>query len=205
MTKTKDDTLNVTLSTSFTILSTLISITTLIVAIILFDRFGINAKFKERQVDTVLEFVKELKGISLTVSTRRFTYLNYIRKCINLERLPKDTYNTDKTKTLLFPDNYKDLLNIFSKARQDPWLPDEIKKKLEFIDINGTSQVEQFNDDECVRLNINRDGAEPWRVTHPKFTFEMFSINLADLLTTVVKWIRDHSNIKVDFDIIEKH
>ncbi len=107
LTKTKDESFNTTLSTSFTVLSTLISVTALIVAIILFDRFGINAKFKERQLEIVLELVQELKTIRLSVSTERFTYVNYVRKCINLEKLPKQTYAVDKVKTLLFPDNFE--------------------------------------------------------------------------------------------------
>jgi hypothetical protein len=79
ITRTKDESLNTTLSTSFTIVSTIVAIITLIVAIVFFDRYGFNSKFKEKQLDTVLSLVNELKILSLTVSNGEWTYLNYIR------------------------------------------------------------------------------------------------------------------------------
>jgi hypothetical protein len=138
------------------------------------------------------------------VSNDKFTYLNYIRKCNNLEKLPKEFYNIDKTKTLLFPDNFDLLFKPFFKFRQNPWLPNEIKRKLEFLNIYGSYKMIEFDNSKYVKLNINNGESETWHQTFPKFTFEMFSINLADLLSTISKWLSDHSNIKVDFNLMEK-
>jgi len=204
MTKTKDESLNSTLSTSFTIVSTLVAIITLIVAIILFDRFGVNAKFKEKQLDTVLELVNELKLLSLTVSNGQQTYLNYVRKCINLEKLPKGIYDVDKKKTLLFPENFYQILKPIYALFASPWLPSEIKEKMMFLNIFATDNINDFDYSKYVKIDINKMGTEPWVVTAPKFTFEMFSINLSVLLTTTLKWINQHSNIKVEFDLIEE-
>lgn len=205
LTRTKDETLNTTLATSFTILSTLISITTLIVAIILFDRFGINAKFKERQVDTILELVNELKAIHLSPSSEKIAYANYIRKCKNFERFPKSVYEVDKTKILLFPANFEKLISPVFRFYYNPWLPMEIKNKLDFLNIMGSYQADNISNSEYVKLDVNNSGISPWEATIPKFTFEMFSINLSILLSTVTKWLSDHSTINIDFDIIKKH
>ncbi len=89
--------------------------------------------------------------------------------------------------------------------RQNPWLPEEIKNKLEFLNIYGSFKMGNFDDSQYAKLNINDDKPESWRTTMPKFTFEMFTINLADLLLTITKWLENHSNIKIDFDIMEKH
>lgn len=203
ITKTKDESLNSTLSTSFTIVSTIVAIITLIVAIAFFDRYGFNAKFKERQLDTVLSLVNELKLMSITISNGEWTYLNYIRKCSNLEKLPKHIYGVDKTKTLLVPDNFYELLKSVYILYNSPWLPPEIKEKMNFLNIFAKNEIDDFDNSKYVKLNINGLGTEPWVITAPKFTFEIFSINLSELLVTTLKWITEHSNVKVDFDLVE--
>ena len=79
-TRNGDEEFNTTISTSFSVVSAIISIITLIVAIILFDRFGVNSKFKEKQVDLVLTLVNELSTIGMTISTHKYTYLKLYQK-----------------------------------------------------------------------------------------------------------------------------
>jgi hypothetical protein len=203
LTKTKDETFNTTLSTSFAIFSTLISITILIVAVVLFDRFGINAKFKERQVDTVLDLVSEIKTIKLNPSSK-IRYVNYIRKCNELQRQLPAFYEADKTKTLLFPNNFSELIAPVFTFYDNPWLPVDIKQKLEFLNIIVTYDFEDFTNDDYIKLDINNAATTPWQVTIPKFSFEMFSINLATLLSTITNWLNDHSTININFDIMER-
>lgn len=203
-TKAKGESLNSTLSTSFTVVSALVAIITLIVAVILFDRYGFNAKFKEKQLDMVLSLVNELKLLSLTVSNGQLTYLNYVRKCINLERLPRNTYDVDKTKTLLVPDNFYELLKPLYILFSSPWLPSEIKEKMSFLNILGTNTVNDFDYSRYMRMNVNNKGVEPWVITAPTFTFGTFSSSLSELLTTTLEWIDHHSNVKVDFNLIEE-
>jgi hypothetical protein len=208
ITKTKDETLNSVISTALTAVSTIVAIITLIVGVILFDKFGINAKFKERQLDIVLNLISELKLINLTVSNGDFIYVNYMRKCINLETLlinhHIDLYHKDKTKVLLLPSNFENLLNPIDKLLKNAWMPQEIKSKTEFLNIYLGKPVEKIDYSIHVSLDINNYGEAPWLETVPKLTFEMFTINLSNLITTTLLWIKQHSNINIDFDIIDE-
>lgn len=203
-TKSKEESLNTTLAISFTAVSTIVSIITLIVAVILFDKYGLNAKFKEKQLETVLSLIYELKLLSLTVSNGELTYMNYIRKCINLKRFPKNTYDVDKTKILLVPDNFYELLTPLYILYSSPWLPSEIKKEMNFLNIYGTNNIDDFDNSKYVSLNINNQGKKPWVITTPIYTFDSFSNSLFSLLTTTLQWLDHHSSIEVDFDLIEE-
>ena len=202
-TKTNNESLNTVLQTSFTIIGALVSLITLIVAVILFDRFGVNAKFKEKQLDVVLTLINELKILSFTVSNGKLTYLNYIRQCVNLEQFPSNTFDLDKRKTLLIPSNFEELIRPIYRLHQSSWLPIEIKEKLNFMYFNALNEVDLNNYSKYVKLNVDEKGEAPWLITHPTYTFEEFSINLSLLLTTTLSWINQHSTIEVDFDLIE--
>lgn len=204
-TKTKDESLNSTISTSLMIVSTLVTIITLFVAILLFDRFGVNAKLKEKQLNTVLELINEFKLLRLTVSNEQWMYINYIKKCTNLEMLPKDIYNDDKSKALLIPYNFHNLLKPIYILLTSVWLPSDIKEKMNFLNFFAVKSIDDFDFSKYVKLDINNMGIEPWVITAPRFTFEMFSINLSILLNSTLQWIKQHSDINVDFDLIDEN
>lgn len=190
------------ISTSFTILSFIISVITLVVAIILFDRFGFNAKFKEKQLDTVLILIEELKLLSITINTENHRYINFIRVSNNLKLLPADIYNSDKNKTILLPSNIVEILRPIYILYNNSWLPLEIKEKMKFLDIYMIESVNDFNKSKYVKLNINNQGVEPWCISEPTLKFDAFSNNLSNLLTTILTWVRSHSSIDIDFDLI---
>lgn len=204
VTKTSEESLNSTLSISFTIISVIVSIITLIVAVIFFDRYGFDTKFKERQLDTVLSLVNELKLLDLTISNGKCKYLNYVRYCGNLDILPKEIYGADKRKILLVPYNYDKLIKTLYTLYKNPWLPIEIKEKMSFMYFFATETVTDFENSNYVKLDINNMGAEPWVITAPEFTFDNFSINFSLLLATIIDWISEHSSVKIDFDLLEE-
>lgn len=71
---------------SLTIFATYSSIGTLIIAIFLYDKFGINAKFKEKQVFKVLDVAYFLVKMHISAETRGMTYLYNVLK-------PKTTFD----------------------------------------------------------------------------------------------------------------
>jgi hypothetical protein len=82
-------------------------------------------------------------------------------------------------------------------------LPLEIKERINFLNVFAISKIDDFDNSKYVKLDINGLGSEPWLITAPKFTFEMFSINFSSLLTSTLNWIAQHSDVKVDFNLID--
>jgi hypothetical protein len=90
------------------------------------------------------------------------------------------------------------LIFPISRFLQSDWFPKELKTKLEFLNIYGGFKCEEPNNLKYAKLQINKTNTEQWLIIFPKFTFEMFSINMANLPSTTIKWVADHSNIEID-------
>jgi hypothetical protein len=195
------DSWNSVLSLSFTILGTLLSIATLLIAMLLFDRFGINAKFKDRQVDKVLELAIYLKETNISASTNKFRYFINASQSFISRRYEFPQYKTDENKTILFPGNYEELFKQLNEIRNNYWLPQEIKIKMKFLEIYGLADVENHLEDQYVRLDINNNAQGEWKQSFPRITLEMFNINLHDLLREIDVWLKKHSNVTVDLKL----
>ncbi|MEO6540068.1 MAG: hypothetical protein ABIN74_03710 [Ferruginibacter sp.] len=199
--KGKTESWNSVLSLSFTILGTIATIATLIIALFLYDKFGINAKFKEKQADTVLELATALKKTQLSASTKGINYLLHVKQAThsNLDIIP--SYKADRNKTLLFSTNYEKLLSPILEFYYSYWLPKEIKEKMKFLDIMALVTVDDSSDEQYVKLIINNEKDAFWAQSFPKLSFEMFSINFHNLLKEVNAWLKIHSSIPVDLNI----
>ena len=199
--KDTTDSWNSVLSLSFTILGTIATIATLIVAFLLYDRFGISAKFKENQVDKVIELAILLKEINITISSNKRTY--FVHKVQSDLKLMEDIpgYTTDSAKTVLFPDNFFGLINNVTNIRKNHWLPKEIKDRMKFLDIPMLIAVENPLSDEYVRLNLNNSASNVWMQSHPKLSFYMIAINLHNLFKEINSWLSQHSSIQIDLEL----
>ena len=85
-----NDSLISILSTSFTALGAIATLFTLFIALMLYQRFGIESRFIERQTDKTLELVDIIKGKVLNIETNKFTY--YLRFSIDDKHLKKEEF-----------------------------------------------------------------------------------------------------------------
>jgi hypothetical protein len=199
--KENSDSWNSTLSLSFTVLGTIASFATLLVAILLFDRFGISSKIKENQVDKVLQLVDTLKATRITIAANQYEYFIHISQSAIIRRKDVPNYKQDKQKTLLFPLNYYELIKEISSISKSKWMPQEIKQRMAFLEIVFISKTENASDEKYLRLDINKRADGNWCESIPKIHFEMFDINLQNLLEELKKWIKSHSNIAIDLEL----
>ncbi|GAC1386765.1 MAG: hypothetical protein NVSMB45_16450 [Ginsengibacter sp.] len=198
--KAKTDSYNSVISLSFTVLGTLITIVTLIIAFLVYDKFGINAKFKEKQVDTVIELSVLLKKTSMTVSASELNYLVHATQSSETIRNSIPAYKADSSKTILVPGNFSHLIGNLNSLRLSYWLPEEIKNKMKFLDIYALAVVNDPYNEEYVRLDFNNSSNNVWMKTFPRLTFEMFNINLHNLFKEINIWFEAHSNISPNFN-----
>jgi len=197
--KSSNDSWNSVISTCFTIFGSILSVTTIIIAILLFDRFGVNAKFKEKQVDTIIELATLLKEMNITAASTKMTYYVHATQSSEEIRNKVPNYKTDSGKTILFPENFEELIKNLYAIRDSYWFPPEIKNKMKVFEIYGTHGVDNAFDDKYVRLDFDRGSNGVWVATIPKITFEMLNINLHSIFIEIETWLKKHSDVLPNF------
>ncbi|PAM95129.1 hypothetical protein B4N84_07540 [Flavobacterium sp. IR1] len=177
---------------------------TLFIAFILYDRFGLKNRFISNKTDKVLQLVDFLKGKYIMADTSKIMYnLGTNRDKINNIRLSRQ-YQTDKNKIVII--NYERYREIWTKElyeiKRSYWLPRKIKRKLDFLEFNILYPIEQPNDEKYIKL-FTESKEQVWKAIIPEITFEKFLIDLDDLVKSIEKWLKVHSNIKIDFNLGE--
>ena len=197
--KSKSDTYISVFSLSFTALGTVATFATLVIAILLYDRFGLKGLFIERQTDKVLELARHLKNINLNAQAKTFTYIVHINfnTLKMFEGFPP--YKEDQTKTILLSfEDYELFMKEIYEFKNSYWLPEKIKQKLKFLEIFGMKEVEDFNDGNYIKFSFGYSSENDTKITIPKLTFEMLNINFHALINEIDEWIKKHSEIPID-------
>ena len=202
--RTCSDTLISVLSESFTVVGTIATLATFVIAILLYDRFGLEGKFVAKRTDKVLELIDLLKGKVITVKGKGFEY--FVRpsrsQLIDFNRM--SFYKNDCKKAILMRmDDYNRGTNDLLALRRSYWLPSEIKEKMKFLAIAGLVKLEDFTDEKFIKLNFGFDSNEEWRSTLPEMTFENFNVNLHDLIKEIEDWLKKYSSISLDLKLEE--
>jgi hypothetical protein len=198
------DSLIAVLSLSFTAVASIATGATFVIAVYLFDRFGIEGKFVAKQTDKVLELVDLLKGKTITAQGDVFKY--FIRPSLNsIETLTKvKSYQADRKKIIIVSDQDYTLWakDIFALKRSY-WMPTDIKRKLEFIDFYGLNEIENLNYNTYIALDFHLSPSEDLLLPLPEMTFEDFNGNLSDLIKEIEDWLGKYSSIPIDFKMEE--
>lgn len=202
--KNCQDTYLSVISVSFTALGAVATSWTLVIAVYLYDRFGLEAKFIEKQTDKVLELANLLKGKTIIVRASGHKYL------IRPSREQLQTFNSlknyqnDKTrKILISQDDYEKSLGDIIAIMRSYWLPEEIKTKMEFLNIPIIDNVETSSYDNYACLDFQAVTDKKWVIPLPEMTFENFNNGLHDLVMTIENWIVKHSVIKLNLKLEE--
>jgi hypothetical protein len=82
----------------FTAIAAIATVATFIVAILLYDKFGLEHKFIDKQTDKVLELIDLLKGKVITAKTKGFTYFVRTSRSKLLELNSVIQFNNDSKK-----------------------------------------------------------------------------------------------------------
>lgn len=189
------------LSTAFTALGAVATVFTLFIALSLYQKFGLESRFKEKQTDKVFELINHLKGRVLYLKTSKFEY--FLRfKVDDMKRLQKEPfYNYMKGKTIIIKrSGFEKFTKNILALQSSYWLPPEIESKLKFLDIAGyLSNVENANDEQYARLDFGSPKDEEYVATFPnQFSVEEFIKNKNELIMEIEKWLSKHSEIKVN-------
>jgi hypothetical protein len=200
-----NDSLLTVISVSFSAVGTVATLIALLIAIFLYERFGLESRFINNQTDKVLELVDLLKGKYIMCETNNGKYLLGTNrgKIKTIKEFPKFN-DFDKNKLILISDeDYKKAWSKILVVKRNYWLPQKIKKKLSFLELIALTNVENAQDEKYVRLDFGIETDKTWSGTIPEMTFEEFITQLDNLVKSIEKWLKQHSDIIIDFKLEE--
>jgi hypothetical protein len=194
------------LSISFSAMGSVATLITLIIALFLFQKFGLESKFVERKTDKVLELVDLLKGKVITVKTEKFNYFLRTNKT-DLEQFKKEKfYDSVFPKIMLLRwEDYSKSMDEIVEIRKSYWLPTEIKDKLEFIVFPMSVKIDDSMDSKFGRFHYGYETEEQWSKPHPETTVEEYTIKQNELVDEIEKWLLKHSDINIELNLDEKN
>lgn len=191
------------------------SFLTIIIALLLYDRFGYRKIIYEKKLDLVLKLLENLKATCLYIAYKNIdkkkSFYGSIfidKKQIDLKLL-ESHFNINSF--VVF--HIGDIENYFTKFNflvSNPYMPKELIKKLEFLNINNFQGVEKipYYQNEYIKISINKSASSVviedlngWYKMPNDMSLLTFINNYLLCLDSIEEWINKHSNIKSDLNI----
>jgi len=197
------ESINDTISIIATLISSFASLITLLIAVILFNKFGIETSLLEKNTEVVFSFIEEFKQTSFLV--KRKNGLLIIRPL----DFPAHEYCEDyySEKLIFSVDFFYSLENLF-KIAKSPFMPKNIFEKVRKLGFNTlTMNIKEEDFDKYSAVEVLGNFSDDTKdVKYGLFNgedmtlFEFLNL-IDDLKTEIVSWIEKHSNYSPDLNI----
>ena len=193
----------------------------LIMAISLFDKFGINKKLTEKRVELIIELLTELKkleGFGSHYKVKGETLSNpsfYFQK--NMVELYQETFSNDdffknllNTKILINSPDFDFAFNSVRKVLNNPIMPKEIIDKAQFLTIAGGSRSYKNEPETLLYLYFSQDGKKKLIQRDTKHwvnsrnndcTLKEFLNKFDNLFKACEIWTNKHSDIDEELNL----
>ena len=122
-----DSCINQDLNISSSLISAIASLTTMIIAILLYDKYGLKQSRVAKQTDIVIQFLSLIKDVRLWMHTNT-SFLQY-KPDSNLESVYELAYKT----RLYFDDTYIKTISVISDFGYDINMPKSIATKIKVL------------------------------------------------------------------------
>lgn len=190
------------------------SISTFILAILLYDRFGFRKKMYEKKLELVLDVLIKLKQLRIVIiavnkKTHHLASLDIQKNMHNQHLLNEINLFSN---VLFDPVNIygnKDLMEIKS-LKSNPILPKGISESLEFLFpkiLRGGKSLGDEYSEKFVQIDFGNESklkiinTEGWVFPDEGMTFETFISHFENSLKTIEDWLDSHSSIKSELNI----
>ncbi len=180
---------------------------TLILAILLYDRFDYRKVVFQKKFDIVLKLLVDLKSFTFHGKFIDTNYEYNIGFEIERNYLKKQLGSNHLDKVISFNDKYHErLYEKISPYFSNPFLPKEIVKGLQFLYMRNNHSINNLPDTNVIRLFF--DDELPckldtlWYVDSSNvITLRSYIQNYIICLDIIEEWINKYSNINADLNI----
>lgn len=219
--ESKKDLLTI-LSISFTALGAIATLLTLVIAIILYQRFTIDTIVVERQTSKVLELIDLLKGKVVYIHTNKFTFLS--RFTVDGGYLFNENFYKEMAGMALVTrrSDFESFVNPILNVSNSYWMPAQIKKKIEFLKITGFIRGVNMDEvNEYAKLTFNEPQKEndewlliwanlgelrtasndPIKIEDAEMLVNDYIAAKNELVKAVEQWLKDKTSITIDLNM----
>lgn len=195
------ETVNQTLNIIATLTSSIASLLTLIIAILLFNKFGIETPLLQKNTDVVFSFLEEFKKTGFKIEGQDVKFVLFIRVHHPIHKHFEERYS----EKLLFSANFISDLEKLMKIAESPFMPKSIYDKvikLNFFVLSYDVKDEDIKNYATVEvLGQQRTDAKFGRFNHQDMTLFGFLNIIDEIKTELIEWINKHSNYSPDLNI----
>ncbi|MFH7002161.1 hypothetical protein [Flavobacterium bizetiae] len=193
------------------LISIISSLITVVIAFLLFDKFGVSKKALDKNIEVVFKLLEVIK--SKTIFTEYESDSGTHHSVISIGDSSHESKDNDLIKNKIIVFNYDDInkgLNEINQFANNVWLPSQIKNKVQKISLRSASSVKDTisHKDKYVKIYFDlypearKDIKVMWFKTNQKeTTFEEFRVSLEDLVFEIKTWLNKHSKHKLDLNI----
>lgn len=189
------------------------SFSTLVIALLLYDRFDYRKKIFEKKLQIVLDLLENIKSTKI-----QFAYRNIEKEkmfvgplFIDKKQIDFNFYeeNMNTNAYIIFQaDELHTYFDKISLLRAHPFMPKEIVNSLEFLSINRLEGVKTDPNyqNEYIKLSINKSmksglDLEDWYKPGENIQFITFIKSYLNCLSAIEQWINKHSNIRTELNL----
>jgi hypothetical protein len=185
------------------IISSLATITAMIIALLLFDRFGLNKRFINYQTDSLIKLIELLRNSLCTIEGKHMHYIIPLAQDLK-QRKELIIKENDQDKKLIFAcsdENYHPLEDI-TQLINDYWMPDVIKRKMKFLELVGTYDKPPFDilPQNILKVNFGGRNSDKYVANYEINCIE-FLENIEDLNKEISDWFSKNSTLKLGDDL----
>ena len=204
--KTKNATVNDTISVIAAITSSFASLVTLTIAIVLFNKFGIETPLLEKNTTIVFKFLEELKKSKLSINADSYVIMVLLYdphiSFINELSFSLNRYYKDK---LIFSIEYNNSLSKLFEIASSPFMPKSISNKVDKLNCYVLEMDLANKDISKYAIVSDIEGIGSF-TKFGKFNgnditiFEFLNL-IEDVKVEVVNWIKKNSKYSPDLNL----
>ena len=192
------DKTNSTISISFSLISGFSSLLTLIIAILLFNKYGIETSLLERQTKSVFQLLEDLNINTISIKgNRQWMRFTPAKPYLAI-------YEESYDKVMLISMSYAEGLENIWKHCDNVFLPKEIADKLRNTQIFSLAdKVEILNENQLEVLAPSKDSekASFSTINNQTMSFLDFVTKWTEVMDEIKDWISKNSSMKSELNL----
>lgn len=183
---------------------TIFAFITLMIAIVLFDKYQAGSKLNDKTLEIVMEYIEFLKKTTIIAEIH-----NYSNNKIQKEGFLIVKIQSNQGKSSLTVDTCEDrklfvdfisFLSFYDNIKkfiESPWMPKEIKKASEFLNLKDKNTIYKPSHikENCIILTFDIiDNSKGLLILEDAKILDDFYNNIANLTKTINKWIKSQAS-----------
>lgn len=183
-----------------TLFQSIFAFFTLMIAVVLFDRYQVGSKLNDKTLEIVIEYIEFLKKQTILLETYKYNKKTLEKNGFLVVQFKSDSKCSNMVKWKVFINfkSYFFFYREFIKYISSPWMPKEIVQASKFLILNNNNKNYSKDSikDNCFILNFcgNDVDNDDLLILENIKDAEQLGYNISKLMETLNKWIKKQAS-----------